>query len=49
MAYMDKAKRDAIEGYRHSLSIWATQAVWSKAKLPQPKIPSILREDDADK
>lgn len=47
MAYMDRAKRDAIEGYRHSLSIWATQAVWSKAKLKQPDMPAILKGNDA--
>lgn len=40
-AFMEIMRHDAVESYRHSLTLWAL-APRSKKKLPPPKRPGIL-------
>lgn len=44
---MDILKSHALEGYRFSVVQWALVAPHAgKKKLPQPKFPGILKNDD---
>jgi hypothetical protein len=48
MCYVHQLKRNALDGWRHDMLIWASIAPQLKEKLQRPPVPRILRPNNAD-
>lgn len=44
-AYLDYARRSALQQYRHAVSVWIVNAPWRKKKIDPPALPDILKDD----
>lgn len=44
LAFVAKLKRDALDNYKHELSIWAALAPHTKKPADAPKLPPILKQ-----